>query len=180
MFATSTYFPLTVLRPSPADSLNTALRPGTLRSPQSFSVNAMSETAGALEKTGDNAPRQPMYRRDSRTYYTWKALSMVSSWRRRKSRKKKRRAARPPPFSENILYGLGRLYILRLPPLGSLHYVELHLLPFLQAAESARLYRREMYKHVFAALSADKPVTLGIVEPLYCSCFHGVALFLFN
>jgi hypothetical protein len=36
-----------------------------------------------------------------------------------------------------------------------------------------------VYEHVLAALTADKTIALGIVKPLYCSCFHGVARFLF-
>jgi hypothetical protein len=32
-------------------------------------------------------------------------------------------------------------------------------------------------EHVFAVLAADKTITFGVVKPLYCSCFHGVALF---
>jgi hypothetical protein len=30
-------------------------------------------------------------------------------------------------------------------------------------------------EYVFAVLAADETITLGIVKPLYCSCFHGVA-----
>ena len=84
-----------------------------------------------------------------------------------------------PPYIRKFESGLRRLYILGLPPLGALYHVELYLLAFLQAAESARLNRGEVYKHVLTALAADEPITLGIVKPLYCSCFHGVARFLF-
>jgi hypothetical protein len=28
-------------------------------------------------------------------------------------------------------------------------------------------------------LAADETVAFGVVKPLHCSCFHGVALFLF-
>jgi hypothetical protein len=35
-----------------------------------------------------------------------------------------------------------------------------------------------VYEHVLAVLAADETITFGVVEPLYCSCFHGVALFL--
>jgi thiol-disulfide isomerase/thioredoxin len=80
---------------------------------------------------------------------------------------------------QDLKSGLCRLDILGLPPLGPLYHVELNLLAFLQAAETTRLNRREVYKHVLAALAADEPITLGIVKPLYCSCFHGVARFLF-
>jgi hypothetical protein len=37
-----------------------------------------------------------------------------------------------------------------------------------------------VYKHVLAVLTADESITLGVVKPLYCSCFHGVALFPFS
>jgi len=36
-----------------------------------------------------------------------------------------------------------------------------------------------VYEHVLAALTADKTIAFSIVKPLYCSCFHGVARFLF-
>src|SRR6476620_512940 len=29
-----------------------------------------------------------------------------------------------------------------------------------------------MHKNVFARLAANKAVALGVIEPLYCSCFH--------
>ena len=83
-----------------------------------------------------------------------------------------------PPCLRRFVSGLCRLDVLGLPPLGALYHVELHLLAFLQTAESARLNRREVDKHVLAALTADKTIALGIVKPLYCSCFHGVARFL--
>jgi len=74
--------------------------------------------------------------------------------------------------------GLHRLDVLGLPALRTLDYVELHLLAFLQAAESAGLNRGEVYEYILAVLAADKSITLGVVKPLYCSCFHDVALFL--
>jgi len=52
------------------------------------------------------------------------------------------------------------------------------LLTFLQAAEAIGLNGREVNKHVLAVLAADKSITLGVVKPLYCSCFHDVAVFL--
>src|SRR5437016_8830030 len=73
--------------------------------------------------------------------------------------------------------GLQRLHILGLPPLGALDHIELHLLTFLQTAESIRLNGREVYKHVLAVLTADKSIALGVVKPLYCSCFHRCCLF---
>ena len=74
---------------------------------------------------------------------------------------------------------LDSLYVLGLPPFRAFNYVELHLLPFLQAAESTRLNGREVYEYVLAVLAADKTITLGVVKPLYCSCFHGSAWFLY-
>ena len=69
--------------------------------------------------------------------------------------------------------------VLCLPAFGAFDYVELNLLTFLQAAETIRLDGGEVYKYILAVLAADKPIALGIVEPLYCSCFHGVTVFLF-
>jgi len=109
-------------------------------------------------------------------------MSMVSNYRRRKSRNplaQKQRAALAAALVSKIVSGLRRLHIFGLPPLGALYHIELHLLAFLQTAEAARLNRREVYEHILAALATDKPIALGIVKPLYCSCFHGVARFLF-
>jgi hypothetical protein len=79
---------------------------------------------------------------------------------------------------ERIVSGsLDSLYVLGLPPFRALDYVEADLLTFLQAAESIALNCREVYKHVLAVLAADETITLGVVKPLYCSCFHGIALF---
>jgi len=80
-------------------------------------------------------------------------------------------------FAEFTGSGLQRLHILGLPPLRALDHIELHLLTFLQAAESIRLNGREVYKHVLAVLTADKSIALGVVKPLYCSCFHRCCLF---
>jgi hypothetical protein len=66
---------------------------------------------------------------------------------------------------------LDSLNVLSLPALGALGDVELHGLAFLQAAEAARLNRGEMHEDVFAILAADEAVALGVVKPLYCSCF---------
>src|ERR1700747_3261016 len=75
--------------------------------------------------------------------------------------------------------GLCTLHVLGLPALGAFDHVKLHLLTFLEAAETARLNGGEVHKYVLAVLAADKTVALGVVKPLHCSCFHGVALFLF-
>src|SRR5581483_7517181 len=78
-------------------------------------------------------------------------------------------------FSIFVSEGVRRLYVLGLPALGPLHYVELDLLAFLQAAESIRLDRREVNENVLAILAADETISFCVVKPLYCSCFHGVA-----
>jgi len=66
---------------------------------------------------------------------------------------------------------LDSLNVLSLPALGAFGDVELHGLAFLEAAEAARLNRGEMHKDVFATLTADETIALGVVKPLYCSCF---------
>ena len=68
--------------------------------------------------------------------------------------------------------------VLGLPAFWPFDYVELDLLTFLKAAESTGLNGREVYEHVLAVLAADKSITFGVVKPLYCSCFHTVAVFL--
>ena len=75
--------------------------------------------------------------------------------------------------------GLDSLYILCLPALGAFDHIELDLLTFLQAAESICLNSGEVHKHILPILAADETITFGVVKPLHCSCFHGVALFLF-
>jgi len=64
---------------------------------------------------------------------------------------------------------LERAYVLSLPALRSLGHFELHCLTFLQALESARLNGREMHENVFAGLTADEAIALGVVEPFNCS-----------
>jgi hypothetical protein len=67
-----------------------------------------------------------------------------------------------------------------LPAFRTFGDTELNGLTLLQALKTARLNRREMYKNVFAILTADEAVALGIVKPLHCSLFHDVVLvFLF-
>ena len=68
--------------------------------------------------------------------------------------------------------------VLCLPAFGAFYYVELNLLTFLQTAETIRLDGREMYEYILTILTADKSIALGIVKPLYCSCFHGGTVFL--
>jgi len=62
--------------------------------------------------------------------------------------------------------------VLCLPALRAFHYVELYLLTFLEAAESAGLNGGEMYEYILTVLAADETVPLGVVKPLHCSCFH--------
>ena len=74
---------------------------------------------------------------------------------------------------------LDALDVFCLPALGAFDHVKLHLLTFLEAAESAGLDGGEMYEDILTILAADKSIALGVVKPLHCSCFHVVALFLF-
>ncbi len=73
---------------------------------------------------------------------------------------------------------LRRPDVLSLPALRSLGDIELHCLAFLQAAEAARLDCRKMHEYIFAGLTANKAVALGVIEPLYCSCFSTFRFFL--
>src|SRR5208337_1437885 len=80
------------------------------------------------------------------------------------------RAGRPRPAS--------LLLAKRKAALGAFDYVELNLLTFLQAAKPVCLDGGEVHENVFTILAADKTIALGIVKPLYGSCFHDVAVFL--
>jgi hypothetical protein len=71
-----------------------------------------------------------------------------------------------------ILIFLQRPDVLGLQTLRTFRHLELHALTFLQAAETAGLDRGEVHENVLATLAADKPITLGIIEPLHCSLFH--------
>ena len=74
---------------------------------------------------------------------------------------------------------LERADVLSLPAFGPLGYVELHRLALLEALEAACLDCREVHKYIFATLTADEAVALGVVKPLYCSLFcHLVRVFL--
>ena len=70
---------------------------------------------------------------------------------------------------------LDRLDVLCLPALRAFYNVELNLLTFLQTAEAVGLNGGEVNENVLAVLAADETIALGVVKPLYCSCFHGVA-----
>ncbi|SPF43586.1 conserved hypothetical protein [Candidatus Sulfotelmatobacter kueseliae] len=74
---------------------------------------------------------------------------------------------------------LDALDVFCLPALRAFDHVELHLLSFLETAESARLDGGEMHEDILTILAADETVALSVVKPLHCSCFHVVALFLF-
>ncbi len=91
---------------------------------------------------------------------------------------KERRPARAAYLSPNCGCGLDAFDVLRLPALRAFDYVKLNLLTFLQAAKTVCLDGGEMHKYIFTILAADKTIALGIVKPLYCSCFHDVAVFL--
>jgi hypothetical protein len=66
---------------------------------------------------------------------------------------------------------LDSLNVLSLPALWTFGHIELHRLPFLQALETARLNSGEMHEDIFAILTADKAITLSVIEPLYYSLF---------
>ena len=72
---------------------------------------------------------------------------------------------------------LDRLDVLSLPALRALRHVELHRLPFLQAAEAPCLNSGEMHEDILSRLAADEAVAFGVVKPLYCSLFHLIILF---
>src|SRR5712692_7475488 len=75
---------------------------------------------------------------------------------------------------------LDSLNVLSLPALRAFGHLELHGLPFLQAAKAACLNSGEMHEDVLAILTADEAIAFGVVEPLYCSLFcHLIFLFPF-
>lgn len=65
-----------------------------------------------------------------------------------------------------------RLYVRSLSTLRALGYLELNGLTFVKRLESVALNLRVMNKYVFAAFLLDEAEALGLVEPLYCSCYH--------
>ena len=81
-------------------------------------------------------------------------------------------AGRPPIRIVACEAGLDALDVFGLPALGAFDHVKLHLLTFLQAAETAGLNGGEMHEDILAVLAADKTVAFGVVKPLHCSCFH--------
>jgi hypothetical protein len=63
-----------------------------------------------------------------------------------------------------LIRHLHSLNVLSLPALRAFGHVELHDLPFLQAAKAARLNGGEMHKNIFAILTADKAVAFGVIK----------------
>ena len=92
--------------------------------------------------------------------------------------KKEKRPMRAAILFPDFGGGLDAFDVLRLPALGAFYDVELNLLTFLQAAKAVCLDGGEVNENVLATLAADETIALGIVKPLYCSCFHDVAVFL--
>jgi hypothetical protein len=93
-------------------------------------------------------------------------------------RQKEKRPVQAALLFPNFDCGLDAFDVLCLPALGALYDVELNLLTFLQAAKTVGLDGGEVHEYVFTILAADESIALGIVKPLYCSCFHDVAVFL--
>src|SRR5438034_487315 len=72
------------------------------------------------------------------------------------------------------------LNVLGLPALRAFGHIELHRLPFLQAAKAASLNCGEMHEDILPILTADEAIAFGVVKPLYCSLFcHLIFLFPF-
>jgi transposase len=88
---------------------------------------------------------------------------------------KGRQICRPFLFEAESVRALDGLNVLSLPALGALGHVELDLLAFLQRTETVRLDGGVMNEDVLAVFTAQKSKTLGVIEPLDCACFHGVA-----
>ena len=83
-------------------------------------------------------------------------------------------------MSTLVVSYLDRLYVLRLKAFRTFRDIELYRLALLQAAEAARLNRREMHEDVFAILTADETKAFSVVKSLHCSRFHWCFLFLFE
>jgi len=71
------------------------------------------------------------------------------------------------------------LNVLSLPALRAFGHVELHCLPFLQAAKATSLDCGEMHEDILPILTADEAIAFGVVKPLYCSLFYLIFLFPF-
>src|SRR5438309_973894 len=66
--------------------------------------------------------------------------------------------------------GLSRLYVLRLPALRAFDHIELYLLAFLQAAESAGLNGRVVHENVLTVQASHQTIAIGIVKQLHSQC----------
>ena len=73
---------------------------------------------------------------------------------------------------------LERLNVCCLPALGTLHYVELNGLTFLQALKTVRVDGGVMYEYIFAVLTRDKAEALRVVKPFHSTLFHFESYFL--
>jgi len=82
------------------------------------------------------------------------------------------------PESLGVLRELERLYVSRLPALGTLHYVKLNGLTFLQALETVRIDSRVMHEDILAVLTRDEAEALRVIEPLHSTLFHFESYFL--
>jgi hypothetical protein len=69
-------------------------------------------------------------------------------------------------------YHLDCLNVLSLPALRALGHLELHRLPFLQAAKPTGLNGGEMHEHILPILTAVEAIAFSVVKSLYCSLFH--------
>jgi hypothetical protein len=61
----------------------------------------------------------------------------------------------------------------RLQAFGAFLDLKLNLLAFAQGFEAITTDGLEMHEHVFTAFALDEPETLGLIEPLHDSLFHG-------
>src|SRR4051794_2747218 len=86
--------------------------------------------------------------------------------------RQRERGRREPSSSSKLKSKLQNLYVLCLPALRSLGYVELYRLTFLQRAKSIGLNRCVMHEDVFSVCAAQKSKSLCVVKPLHCSLFH--------
>src|SRR5437660_3209015 len=66
----------------------------------------------------------------------------------------------------------------RLQTLGALGYFKFHSGAFIQTSVTLCLNCREMHEDVLSVLPLDKAVALGCVEPLHCTFFFHLPIFL--
>src|ERR1017187_3447675 len=66
----------------------------------------------------------------------------------------------------------------RLQAFGPFGHLKLHSGAFIQALITLGLNRREVYEDIFSILPLDKTVALGRVEPLHCTFFFHLPIFL--